>query len=234
MAHFLTVKRPSKAARDKAEKLSLSCGDLSTIEPAMYDEYDVKRRSRKFFKDTWPSRLLRPSLRPKLRSMDRIKSKSSEELSNRRQAGEVVDTFDSQLAKIKEKLAMFREQDMEFRERMKSLSISIDELSSRSSPPPSEVSTTSDPTISNDDDIDDDELSYTEDQTIENKIKNMSAMSFSTEVLNSIPTITITCQLAAHQVRTSNIIQVDTVSEQHSIGSGDCVGGIGTYTNVNK
>ena len=186
MAHFLTVKRPSKAARDKAGKLSLSCGDLSTIEP-LYDEYDVKRRSRSFFKDTWP-RLLRPSLRPKIRSLDRIKSKSSEELSSQ---CEVVNTLDSQLAKIKENLATFREQDMEFRERMKSLSISIDELSSRSSPAPSEVSATSDLMISNDEV--DDKLSYTEDQTIENKIKNMSAMSFSTEVLNSIPTITITC-----------------------------------------
>ena len=186
MAHFLTVKRSSKAARDKAGKLSLSCGDLSTIEP-LYDEYDVKRRSRSFFKDTWP-RLLRPSLSPKIRSLDRIKSKSSEELSSQ---FEVVNTLDSQLAKIKENLAKFREQDMEFRERMKSLSISIDELSSRSSPAPSEVSATSDLMISNDEV--DDELSYTEDQTIENKIKSMSAMSFSTEVLNSIPTITITC-----------------------------------------
>ena len=187
MAHFLTVKRPSKASRDKAGKLSLSCGDLSTIEP-LYDEYGVKRRSRSFFKDTWPSRLLRPTLRPKFRSLDRIKSKSSEELSSQY---EVVNTLDSQLAKIKEKLATFRVQDMEFRERMKSLSISIDELSSRSSPAPSEVSATSDLMISNDEV--DDELSYTEDQTIENKIKSMSAMSFSTEVLNSIPTITITC-----------------------------------------
>ena len=188
MTHFLTVRRPSKAARGKVEKLSLSCGDLTTIEP-LYDEYDIKRRSRKYSKDTWP-RLLRASrLRPKIsRSMDRTKSKSSEELSI-----EVVDTFDSQLTKIREKLATFRKQDMEFRERMKSLSNSIDELSSRSSiAAPSEVSATSDLMMSNDDV--DDVLSYEDDdQTIENKIKSISAMSFSTEVLNSIPTITITC-----------------------------------------
>ena len=187
MTHFLTVRRPSKAARGKAEKLSLSCGDLTTIEP-LYDEYDIKRRSRKYSKDTWP-RLLRASrLRPKIsRSMDRTKSKSSEELSI-----EVVDTFDSQLTKIREKLATFRKQDMEFRERMKSLSNSIDELSSRSSIAPSEVSATSDLMMSSDDV--DYVLSYEDDdQTIENKIKNISAMSFSTEVLNSIPTITITC-----------------------------------------
>lgn len=187
MTHFLTVRRPSKAARGNAEKLSLSCGDLTTIEP-LYDEYDIKRRSRKYSKDTWP-RLLRASrLRPKIsRSMDRTKSKSSEELSI-----EVVDTFDSQLTKIREKLATFRKQDMEFRERMKSLSNSIDELSSRSSIAPSEVSATSDLMMSSDDV--DYVLSYEDDdQTIENKIKNISAMSFSTEVLNSIPTITITC-----------------------------------------
>ena len=187
MTHFLTVRRPSKAARGKSEKLSLSCGDLTTIEP-LYDEYDIKRRSRKYSKDTWP-RLLRASrLRPKIsRSMDRTKSKSSEELSI-----EVVDTIDSQLTKIREKLATFRKQDMEFRERMKSLSNSIDELSSRSSIAPSEVSATSDLMMSSDDV--DDVLSYeVDDQTIENKIKNICAMSFSTEVLNSITTITITC-----------------------------------------
>ena len=57
-------------------------------------------------------------------SMDRVKSKSNSEL---------VDVVDAQLMQIREKLATFREQDSQFRERMDSLSNSVSELTSRSS-----------------------------------------------------------------------------------------------------
>lgn len=155
------------------EKQSLSCGDLSTLDSfSEYDHRDSKRHSR----DTFFPRFLRPK---SLRSMDRTMSKSSNEL---------VNDFDCQLAEIREKLAMFREQDMKFRERIDSLSNSIGELASRSSLTPSEPSIGSDCgdlMLFNDDD---EEQNYKEEQTVDNRI----TASFSSEVLNCIPTIKVT------------------------------------------
>ena len=59
---------------------------------------------------------------------------SSNRVSNRAKSNsELVNVLDAQLMQIREKLAAFREQDTEFRERMDSLNGSVSELASRSS-----------------------------------------------------------------------------------------------------
>jgi len=167
MDSFLTVLTRSKG------KQSLSCGDLSAIDSLSEYDHHSKRHS---LRDTFF-----PTLKPRFpRSMNRTISRSSDELAT---------DFDCQLAEIREKLAMFREQDIKFRKRMDSLGNSISELASRSSLnslTPSETST-----ASNCDDLmifkdnTNEESYYKEEQT--------SIMSsFSSEVLNCIPTIEIT------------------------------------------
>ena len=97
-----------------------SCDDL----PNLYTTDNVQTKKRKNSKST--SRYLPPSQSPLTSAhlMDRVESRSNEEL---------VDNVDHQLTQIREKLAMMREQDLRFRERMDSLSSSVSELASRSS-----------------------------------------------------------------------------------------------------
>ena len=94
-----------------------SCGDL----PELYT--GKKRKNSKVIP---ASRYSPPRQSPltSVQSMDRAKSRSNDEL---------VNDVDCQLTQIREKLAMMREQDLQFRDRMDSLSSSVSELASRSS-----------------------------------------------------------------------------------------------------
>lgn len=187
MDSFLTV-----ISRVKG-KQSLSCNDLTAI-GSEYDELDAIKQLRKDSKDACWSRFLRPK---HAGSMDRTKSRSSNELVNTS-----VNTLDFQLAQIREKLAMFREQDTEFHERMDSLSNSIGELASMSSLSSFTSSETSDRASASSDltsftDDDNEELDYTaedsaeDDQILKNEMESISK-SFSSEVLDFIPTIKVT------------------------------------------
>ena len=109
---------------------------------------------------------------------------------------------------------------------MESLSSSSGDLASRSSLTPSEVSSASisDLTLSNEN-VNDGQ-SNEDDQAIENKIKTISASSFSNEVLNCIPTIKITSykrmlsDLTNHE--SENLLTSPAAaSEAHSLCSAD-------------
>ena len=95
-----------------------SCNDL----PDLYTANNVskKRKNSKSSRYSPPS----PSPLTNVQSMDHAKSRSNDQL---------VDNVDNQLTQIRERLALMREQDSEFRERMDSLSTSVSELASRSS-----------------------------------------------------------------------------------------------------
>ena len=172
-------------------KLSLSCNDLRAE-----SEYHDMKRPRKHSSGSatldrsWP-RFLRPK---SAGSVDR-RAKSKPRPSS---SGEFVsvNNIDHLLTDIRERLAMFRKQDVEFHERLDSLSNSIGELASISSVSltPSEASEvvsidSADLILSNDDD---NEENYEDDQIIMDEIESVST-SFSSEVLNSIPTIKVTC-----------------------------------------
>ena len=162
------------------ERQSLSCNDLAAIQSGYND-----KQLRKHAKDR--SSLARPRfLRSKSRdhsletSMDRSKSKSSDEL---------VDAVDSQLAEIRGKLAMLRRQDRDFLERMDSLTNSIGELTSQSSLPPSETSEGRLSDTDEDNAINGNDKTCTKDDwIIRSNVKSIPT-SFSSEVLNSIPAI---------------------------------------------
>ena len=182
MDSFLTV-----ATRLKG-RLSLSCNDLSAIE-SEYDDFDSIKQLRRNSKSTscpWTRRRFLTSEYSD-QSLDRAKSKSSE----------LVNALDDQLAEIREKLAMLREQDIDFHERMDSLSNSIGEVASQSSLSSfgsalSEASEAASDGIPDDADENAEEKNYTEDeQIIKSKIEGISK-SFSNELLNSIPTIKVT------------------------------------------
>ena len=167
-------------------KPCLSCGDISAL--ASNEEYNrlCHKRRRKYsattiFESIRPPRFLRQKS-PPVQPMDRNKSRSSDGL---------VDNIDCRLAEIKKSLASFREQDIELRKRMYSLNDSIEDLVSSQShcSLASEDSNTSaelEPPV-----FGDDEAHDKDDQSIENKIKTYSE-SFSSDVLNCIPTIAIT------------------------------------------
>ena len=170
--------------------LSLSCNDLRKEQ--QYHESDTKRRHSNCSASldrSWP-RFLRP------KSAGSVDRRAKSKPPRPKSSGEFVDNIDHLLADIRGRLAMFRQQDVEFHERLDSLSNSIGELASRSSISltPSEVSeevtsvNSADYLISSDDNDED----YEDDQVIMDEIENVST-SFSTEVLNSIPTITVTC-----------------------------------------
>ena len=182
MTHtFLSVFAMSKG------KQSLSCNDipaLTTIKEHR-DQLDIKQR-----RNSRPEELIRSKfLRSKSPLLHSSKSKS-------RNSSHALDDLDRQLVQIKQKLSIFREQDMEFRERLDSLSYSIDELASRSSIASnlSEVSIDSDLVFEQNDDAnsENEELDYEDDLSIENEIKNISSTSFSDEVLSRIPVISVT------------------------------------------
>ena len=194
MDSFLAIITRSKKKFEG--KLSLSCGDLAAID-SQYKVGTIEQR--KCSKGSTLDLSLPRFLRPKSAgfsptgSMDRTKSRSSNEL---------VTDFDSQLAEIREKLAKFREQDVEFHERIDSLSHSIGELASRSSLnsfTPSEVSVASLSSDEYDSDSEEEEegepeeeQNYKDDHTIEKEIETISK-SFLSDVLNSIPAIKVTC-----------------------------------------
>lgn len=180
-------------------KQSLSCGDIAALTSITEQDYsDIKQKRNSKPEEFFRSRFLRPKS-PLLHSMDRSKSRSY---------SSTLDDIDCQLIQIKEKLSTFREQDLNFRERLDSLSNSIDELASRSSLTPSEASTNLDLIMPNDDINVNEEYNCKDDESIErgieNKIKNISSMSFSSEVLNGIPAIAVTSYKAtdgSHQIQ---------------------------------
>lgn len=201
MDSFLSVVTGISKARSKGQLISLSCSDLATIDSGSdYGESDIRRLVRGSKVTPWPKFLSPNLLRPK--SPGLTKSRSSSELAN---SAESVNTVDCQLAKIRETLALFREQDMEFRERMDSLSSSIDELASRTSMASLEVSADVNDNITGKD------------------MGNISAnrKSSSSEVLNCIPTIKITChkRRQSDPAETARNLASSTVtaSELHSI-----------------
>lgn len=157
-------------------KQSLSCGDIPALAHASATE-DGQSKIKQRRNSLKPEEILR-FLRPKSpQSMKRKKSRS---------CSCTLDDIDRQLIQIKENLSKFREQDVEFRERLHSLNSSIGELTSRS---PSEVSSSSDLSVLNEDNYE--EENCEDDQCIDNDINGIS-MSFSSEVLDSIPVIAVT------------------------------------------
>ena len=106
-------------------------------------------------------------------------------------AGNLVDSIDYTLTDIKQKLAMFREQDSRLRKRMSSLSSSIEDLtlSRSSSPTPSEAEV---PDVIIPSDDTNEEQQYKDDQAIENEIKKIP-QPFSCDILNHLPSIAVTC-----------------------------------------
>ena len=164
-------------------KKSLSCDNLVVLVSNTVTDCDHDRSSKRKNSAGTSSYSLHRLLRPKsplLHSMDRAKSASSDDL---------INNVDWRLIQIKKELAMFREQDIKFRERMGSISNSIDDIASSSSLTASEISTASDMAMSNNDT--NEELDCTDDK-IENEINSIST-SFSTEVLNRIPDIAVKC-----------------------------------------
>lgn len=175
MDPFLSVLTSSK------RKQCLSCGDIAALASnADYDQSRLEQPRKQSATAICPSihpRRFLQQISPPVHSVDRIKSRSCSEL---------VNNIDCRLADIKNTLAIFREQDIEFRRRMRSLSNSIDDLASSRSSLASECSNASDLVVF---------ANVKDDQVIENKIKAISA-SFSSDVLNCIPTIAITCHMA--------------------------------------
>ena len=194
MTHsVLTVLTMSKAL---AGKQSLSCGDISAL--ASTTEHDrsnsKQRRISLRHEDCLLHRFMRPKS-PLIHSMERGAKKRTPRPAS---TPLDLDDIDQRLIQIRGQLSMFREQDMEFRERLDSLSNSIDELASRSSLASSEVS---DVTMPSDDAAEEHDYKDNfedDDQAIENDFKRLS-MSLSTEVLNSIPSITVTCYKICRQ-----------------------------------
>lgn len=146
-----------------------SCDDL----PDLYTANNVskKRKNSKSSRYSPPS----PSPLTNVHSMDRAKSRSNDEL---------VDNVDYQLTQIREKLAQMREQDLQFRERMDSLSTSVSELSSRSSLSSFTTSSECSDLGSLDEVSEEEEEECEEEQTIGQR-------KFSNERLLRIPTIRV-------------------------------------------
>ena len=178
MTHsFLTASTISTALGGKQ---SLSCNDITalTVSAARQDQSDSKqRRTSLRYEDSFLHKFMRP--------------KSPEGNKKRTQRSASIppdlDDIDRRFIQIRENLSKFREQDVEFRERLYSLSNSINELGSRSSLASSDVTIPSDDAAEehdNEDDLEDADLA------IENNFKNLS-MSLSNEVLNSVPSITV-------------------------------------------
>ena len=166
-------------------KKSSSCDDIAELsyyaEHAQFWYY----RDQSYFKHRKSVTLFSPQrLKSSLVrrcSLDRPKSNT----------GSLVDSIDFTLTDIKQKLAMFREQDTRFRKRMNSLSSSIEDLTTppSSSPTPSEPEA---PDVMIPTDHANEEQQYKDDQTIESEIKNLSE-SFSSDVLSRLPSIAVTC-----------------------------------------
>lgn len=100
-------------------KRFLSCGDLTQL----YASKTGKPKHK-------PAKQNSPSSQS---SLSNVHSAYRAKRGANRNNDELVDFVDLQLTQIREKLAMMREQDLQFRERMDSLSTSVSELASRSS-----------------------------------------------------------------------------------------------------
>ena len=168
-----------------AGKQSLSCSDITALaSAAQHDQSDSKqRRSSLRREDSILHKFMRPKS-PLVHSTESNKKRTQRPASTPPD----LDDIDQRLIQIREKLSMFREQDVEFRERLDSLSNSIDELASRSSLASSDVP--SDDSAEEHCDNCEDDLEDA-DLAIENNFKNLS-MSLSNEVLNCVPSITVT------------------------------------------
>ena len=169
-------------------KKSSSCENISSL-ISLYKDYDqsyyTHRKSMTLFS---PQRLLKPKS-PLVRS-NSLHANTGKNASS----SDIASNIDCRLIQIKKQLAMFRQQDTDFRERMDSLSNSIEDLT------PSTCSLTSQSEVSDimtSTDYASEEQHYKDDQTIENEIKNVS-LSFSSEVLNRIPSIAVTCYKTRH------------------------------------
>ena len=210
MDSFLTVLSRAKG------KLSLSCGDLTAVS----DDDDCNRKPNGSKKKSW-SRFRRHRSTETIDRATRAKSTSP--------TNELANNFDCLLAEVREKLAMFREQDIKFRDRMDSLGNTIDEVASlRSSMnsllTPSEASRDSDRLKDNSEEQDDSDLED-DDQIIRDKIENISK-SFSSELLSCIPTIEVTCYKRRRSSdptmhESARIIRTSMPSEPHEISSAD-------------
>ena len=180
MTHsFLTASTMSTALGGKQ---SLSCSDITalTVSAARQDHSDSKqRRTSLRYEDSFLHKFMRP------KSPEGNKKRTQRSASTGTPLD--LDDIDRRFIQIRENLSQFRKQDVEFRERMHSLSSSIDELASRSSLASSDVTIPSDDAAEvhdHEDDLEDADLA------IENKFKYLS-ISISNEVLNSIPSITV-------------------------------------------
>lgn len=178
MDSFLTVVTRFKG------KQSLSCNDLTAIDE--YDNFDTIKQLSKDSKDkSWP-RFFKPK-----------STGSSDESINSKNCSEIANTFDNQLAEIREKLAMFRQQDNEFHKRMRSLSNSIGDLAaSRSSLNSFTHSEASDLMSGSNDDSDHKEQNntggITEDSRVIKATTGNLATSSTSKVVDSVPTIKVT------------------------------------------
>ena len=165
---------------------SLSCSDILalkiTTKQSESDSANERRRKSVIkSKDTILHKFLRPKS-PLVSATERTKKRTPAS-----STPDPVDDIDQRLVQIRTQLSMFREQDMDFRERLYSLSNSIDELASISSL----ASDVSDATIPSDDAAEEYYYEDDDDQAIENDLKNVS-MSFSSEMLNCISSIAVT------------------------------------------
>ena len=168
-------------------RLSFSCSDITNLESAtVYDQFNLEQQS-KDSRNTCGCRLTRFLMPKPPDSLDRTMRKSCCKLKN---------NIDDQLAEIREKLAMFRKQDTKFRERIDSLSHSIGELAS-------DRSSLNNFTTSEDSMIFDNDA---EEQNFEEaEINGKICSSFSTEVLNSIPNIKVTCYAGKKRLSDASI-----------------------------
>ena len=191
---FLTAPSESMSKALSGKPQSLSCSDITALKIAtkksQSDNANEQRRkllvkSRAQSRDTFIHRFLRPKS-PLVRSMERTKKRTPAH-STPDPVYDRVDDIDQRLVQIRSQLSMFRKQDMDFRERLDSLSNSIDELASRSSL----ASDISDVTFPSDDAAEEYYYEDDDDQAFENNLTNVS-MSFSSEMLNCIASITVT------------------------------------------
>lgn len=176
-------RRKKSSSCDNLTALSLYYADHDQAFSYCKDQMDFKQRKKSLTLPRFSTQRLKSSL-VRSGSMDRARMNS----------GGLVENIDITLSDIRQKLAMFREQDIKFRKRMNSLSSSIEDLtpsSGQSSPTPSEPVELVRDVITPSDDATE-EQQCKDDKSIENEIKNLSE-SFSSEVFNRLPSIAVMC-----------------------------------------
>ena len=172
-------------------KKSSSCDNLATLS-LYYADYSAEHDQEYCYKDQPDFKQRKKSLN--LFSPKKMKSslvRRSSIRCRRVNSGSLVDNIDITLTDIRQKLAMFREQDMKLRKRMNSLSSSIENLTSSSQSGPTQPSEPAElvPDVIIPDDDATEEQQYKDDQTIENKIKKLPELC----VLNRLPSLAVTC-----------------------------------------